>query len=336
MPSPQHSFHALAFVGLLMLGCSGSSSAGPEPTEGPCRLAVSACNSRLEIAPDLYLRHFRTHDLGVGAEGPTRALVIVHGAGRNAEYNFSTGLQATLSGLEDNVVVVAPHFLTDEDAPLPDEPYWSSNGWKKGHLSVTGGPSPRVSSYAALDTVVARLSDRSLFPNLEEIVLAGHSAGGQVTHRYAAGGMPPRGVPIRYVVANPSTYLFLGPERPDGDGGWASPPFPDCPEYREWHFGLEGLNSYMSQRPEGRIEDNLRSRDVTVILGDEDTGSTRLDVSCGANLQGPHRYARGLNLLAYMDTFHPGHAHARLVVPGVGHSSRAVFLSPEGLAILLP
>jgi len=338
MPRLPSTTLAVAAAALLAGACSGGSSMAPEPDPRaePCRLAVEVCSARLEIGPELYLRHYRTHDLDLGAEGPTRALVIVHGASRNAVYNFNTGLQATLGGLEDDVAVIAPHFITADEAPLPDEPFWSSNGWKKGHLSVTDGPTPRVSSYAALDTIVARLSNPSLFPNLEEIVVAGHSAGGQVTHRYAAGGMPPRGVPIRYIVANPSTFLFLGPERPDGSGGWTSPPFPACPEYREWHFGLEGLNSYMSQRPEEVITQNLVSREVTVMLGDADTGSEGLDVTCGANLQGPHRYARGLNLLAYMDAFYPEHRHTGLVVPGVGHSSRGVFLSPEGLAILLP
>lgn len=321
---------------VLAPGCSGSSTMAPEPTEAPCRLAVALCSSRLEIAPDLYLRHYRTHDLDTRAAEPTRALILVHGASRNAVYNFNTGLLATPGELGDEVVVVAPHFITTEESPLPDEPWWSSGGWKRGHLSRTEGPSPRVSSYTALDTIVARLSDRARFPNIQEIVVAGHSAGGQVTHRYAAGGMPPRGVPIRYVVANPSTFLFLGPERPDGAGGWALPAVADCPDYQEWHFGLEGLNTYMRRLTLSAIEDNLLSRDVSVLLGDADTGSASLDVSCGANLQGPHRFARGTNLLAYMDAFYPSHDHSGSVVAGVGHSSRGVFLSPEGLAILLP
>lgn len=326
----------LALALLCAAGCSDGASTGPEVTEAPCRLAVPACTSRVEIASDLYLRHYRTHDLNTGASRPTRALILVHGAGRNAEFNFNTGLQATLDELSDEVVVIAPHFITTEEDPLPDEPWWSEGGWKRGHLSRREGPSPRVSSYAALDTIVAHLSDRTRFPNIEEIVVAGHSAGGQVTHRYAAGGMPSRGVPIRYVVANPSTFLFLGPERPDGAGGWAIPSVDDCADYQEWHLGPEELNSYMSRLGPGAIEDNLLSRDVAILLGDADTGSAQLDVSCGANLQGPHRFARGTNLLSYMDLFHPSHSHSGTVVAGVGHSSRGVFLSEEGLAILLP
>jgi hypothetical protein len=321
-------------VAAFLSACSGGEPAGPETLDAPCRLAVDACAARLEVAPDRWLRHFRTHDLDAAAPGVTHALVLVHGANRNAPFTFSTGIQATAGARAETTAVVAPHFITTDEAPRPDEPFWSSGGWKRGHLSRTEGPSPRVSSYAAIDTIVARLSDPARFPDMQEIVVAGHSAGGQVTHRYAAGGMEPRGVPIRYVVANPSTFLFLGPERPDGAGGWSVPAPGACTDYREWHYGLENLNTYMRRLPGGAIEANLVGRDVAILLGDADTGSSQLDVSCGANLQGPHRFARGRALLAYMDAFHPGHRHTHAIVEGVGHSSRGVFLSDEGLAIL--
>lgn len=336
MITTPRSAHRLAAALLCLTGCSGSSTASLDATVEPCRLAVAACTSRLEIASGLYLRHYRTHDLDAGADAPTWALILVHGASRNPDFYFTTGLQATPGERAEDVVVVAPWFITTEEDPLTDEPWWSEGGWKRGHLSRREGPSPRVSSYAALDTIVARLSDRDRFPSIQQIVVAGHSAGGQMTHRYAAGGMPARGVPIRYVVANPSNYLFLRPERPDGAGGWTLPSLDDCPDYQQWHRGLEELNSYMSRLPRSTIAGNLIARDVVVLLGDEDTGSTLLDVSCGGNLQGPHRYARGLNLLAYMDAFHMPHAHQGVVVKGVGHSSRGVFLSEEGLALLLP
>ncbi len=328
---------AIIPVALLLASCSGSDSpASPSESEGPCLVSL-LCEARLEIAPDRYLRHYRTHDLDTGAEGITRGVVIVHGAGRNATYNFDTGVQGTVDpALRASVAIVAPLFITTEEDPQPDEPFWSSGGWKRGHLSVSGGPTPRVSSFTALDTIVARFSNPALFPDMQEIVVAGHSAGGQVAHRYAAGGMNPVGVPVRYVVANPSTYLFLRAERPDGSGGFSIPELVACPDYQEWHYGLQDLNSYMSQWPDGQIEQNLVSRDVTIMVGDADTGSSQLDVTCGANLQGEHRYARGLNLMAYMDAFYPGHDHQGFVIAGVAHSSRGMFLSDEGRSVLFP
>ena len=46
--------------------------------------------------------------------------------------------------------------------------------------------------------------------------MTGHSAGGQVAHRYAAASRAEENfgaVSFRYVVANPSTYLYLRAER---------------------------------------------------------------------------------------------------------------------------
>ena len=45
-------------------------------------------------------------------------------------------------------------------------------------------PAP-ISSYAALDTLIRHFANRAAYPALTEIVIAGHSAGGQVVQRYA-------------------------------------------------------------------------------------------------------------------------------------------------------
>lgn len=326
-----------ATVAVTACGRESPTTTSSEPgVDRPCTL-VTQCSGRLEVVPGRFVFHYRSWDLAAGHETASRALIVVHGAGRNAAWNFETGILAVrqASDLEETVVF-APRFQTIQDDPSPDEPYWSSGGWKRGHLSRPEGPGPRISSYAVLDTVVARLSDPARFPEMSEIVVAGHSAGGQVAHRYAAGGMDPRnGVPVRYVVANPSTYLFALDERPDPNGdGFVVPDRAACPAYDRWHYGLAALNSYMSRLSDAEILENLSSRDVTIMVGDRDTGSSQLDVSCGANLQGEHRYARGLNLMAYMDEFFPGHGHTGAVVPFVAHSSRNMFTSDQGLGAL--
>jgi len=312
-----------------------TTGSGPA-VDRPCT-RVTLCSDRLEVVPGRFVFHYRSWEMEGANETVRRALILVHGAGRNAAWNFETGILAVRQASDlDETVVLAPRFQTIEDNPSPDEPYWSSGGWKRGHLSRPEGPSPRISSYAVLDTVVARLSDPARFPEMSEIVVAGHSAGGQVAHRYAAGGMDPRGgVRVRYVVANPSTYLFALDERPDPDGdGFFVPDRSACPAYDRWHYGLADLNSYMSRLSEAEIRENLSSRDVTIMVGDRDTGSSQLDVSCGANLQGEHRFARGLNLMAYMDEFFPDHGHTGAVVPFVGHSSRGMFTSDQGFDAL--
>ena len=257
-----------------------------------------------------------------------------------ADYNFETGLLLTRNtGHREDTLVIAPFFQTIDDGPAQDEAYWTSSGWKKGHLSVEDGLRPqRVSSYAVMDIFLREVALEGRFPNLEAVVVAGHSAGGQYAHRYAAGGQaePELPAPVRYVVANPSSYLYLGLERKTEAAldEFEVPSTAECSGYNIWHYGLEGLNTYMNGLSEAQIIANLTTRDVFIMVGTEDTGSDQLDVSCGAILQGANRYIRGLVLINYMDAFWPGHHHSRHVVQGIAHSSRGMFGSEKGVAAL--
>ena len=66
-----------------------------------------------------------------------------------------------------------------------------------------------------IDEVFDRLRDRKRFPNLSQVVLAGHSAGGQFVNRYAAGGQARanQGVRLKFLVMKPSPYIYLDRKR---------------------------------------------------------------------------------------------------------------------------
>lgn len=321
-------------------GCDRGTDSGQRPVT-PCSAAVGGCTSRLAIGGGLYVRYYRTHPLETGSAEIVEAIILIHGAGRAADWNFETGvLAARMVNRTNRTLVIAPRFPTADDDPAPDEAYWTSGGWKRGHLSVQDATrTHRVSSYAVLEQFIRILDDDLRFPNLESIVVAGHSAGGQYTHRFAAGNRVEQqltGVEIRYVVANPSTYLYLGPERaiPGTLDRFAVPSSEQCPDYNEWHYGLEGLNTYMSALSIEQIQSQLVTRNVTIMVGTEDRGTAQLDMSCGAMLQGSNRYYRGLTLVNYMDAFWPGHNHTLVAVAGVAHSSREMFTSTQGLSAL--
>ena len=128
-------------------------------------------------------------------------------------------------------------------------PVYSTHLLSEGHAGVTRGLIVIHGNTRDADTyfetgVLAATSSR--FPAMEEIVVAGHSAGGQVVHRYAATTehtATDSGVAFRYVVTNPSTYLYLGPRREDAEGGFTVPDT-GCDDYDEWHYGLQDRNSY--------------------------------------------------------------------------------------------
>lgn len=328
--------------------CGGGSSAptvlDPDPPEppppGPCTVA-SGCAARLSLGSGAFLPYYATHRLDQGAAGQptpaTRAVVVIHGNSRNADDYFERVVAAAeLAGRLQSSVVVAPRFQTSDDAPGAGEPYWTSPGWKRGHLSE-GGASPAVSSYAALDTVLARLADRTRFPGLTRVVVTGHSAGGQAAHRYAAGSpMEERlgGLTARYVIANPSTYLYPTLLR-EWAGSYVTPESANCPDYDSWHYGLQELPAYMLREGPDSARTRLLRRDAVVLAGDQDTGTALLDQSCGANLQGANRFQRARALLRTLDHAFPGeHRHRLVVVPGVGHSSTDMYQSAQGRELL--
>ncbi|RZS43139.1 hypothetical protein EV193_102115 [Herbihabitans rhizosphaerae] len=52
----------------------------------------------------------------------TRAVVVVHGTGRNADEYYDSMLRtATDAGAERDTVIIAPRFQTDEDSPADSD-----------------------------------------------------------------------------------------------------------------------------------------------------------------------------------------------------------------------
>jgi hypothetical protein len=328
-------------VGASATGCGAADATGvPVATRAPCTAGVTRCAARIEIAPGRFVPSFQSFALAQGDSLVTEAVVVVHGTERNADEYFTTLAEAAaLSGRLQSTVIIAPRFQTLDDAPAADEPYWTSNGWRVGDLSSSAGPLPRLSAYSAIDTILARLGNRTRFPRLSRIVVTGHSAGAQLVHRFAATSrteptLP--GIAVRYVAANPSTGLYLGPERAR-DGAFAIPAaVASCPDYDDWHYGLQNRNTFANAVATSLVKQNLVSRQMTAMVGTADTLTADLDVSCGANLQGARRYSRGLALMGYMNALNPGHAHRLVEVPGVGHSSRGMYTSPDGRRALFP
>ncbi len=333
-----HLLPASLILLLLAAACGSDSNGTTAPEESPrpvaCESTLRTCESRIEVANDLHVRYLRTFDLEEGNPEIRRAMLIVHGLGRNHQGLFTTGIIAAKDAASfRETLVVSPYFQAADDNPAADELFWTTGGWARGHLSSTAGPSPRVSSYDVMDQLVRKIAGSGRFPALEEVVVVGHSAGGQYVHRYASGNRVESQFPalrFRYVVANPSSYLYLGLERPDGEGGFAIPDLQACPDYNLWHRGLEDRNNYMNQLTDEQIRDNLTGRDVRILGGNMDIGTADLDQSCGGNLQGVNRYDRFLNIMHYMDEFFPGHGHVGATVFGVAHSSRQMFTSTVG------
>jgi len=139
-------------------------------------------------------------------------LIVVHGSGRTAGDYFYSGmvsskLQTTYPS--ENVLVVAPRFLAEEDSdiyvPVPSRhdghertnsmmrpmkwnvTYPVVHAWRYGANALP--PSQHISSYDAADAIMEHFTFNSgtgkRYSSMKEIIVIGHSAGGQFTQRWA-------------------------------------------------------------------------------------------------------------------------------------------------------
>ncbi|MBN8889785.1 MAG: hypothetical protein ABS99_10470 [Acetobacteraceae bacterium SCN 69-10] len=314
-----------------MLAMPAALAAQPAPLP-PGRISVPGPQGGSGLAP-VYL----SADWTAPQPGVTRAVIVMHGLARNADTYFAAGLAARQAAGPAGAatLVIAPRILGAQDvvelhAPA-DMLRWRHGNWAGGAAATAPVP---ASSFAVFDAIIARLADRALFPALREIVVAGHSAGGQVVQRYAAvapdnPALAREGIGLRYVVANPSTYVYFTPARP-----W---PTAACPGYNAWKYGFASrLPAYVQGDP-ASLERRYRGRDVTYLLGtlDTDPNHPALDKSCAAEAEGPSRYTRGHAYFAALQADAGGPLAQRLFdVPGVGHNGHRMFTSPCGLAAL--
>ncbi|RMP61583.1 hypothetical protein ALQ18_04523 [Pseudomonas marginalis pv. marginalis] len=295
------------------------------------------------VSPDRL--HLEAGDLSVGLSqdwrqplpNVTRALIIVHGRLRNAQTYLHSGESAAEhAGLGATTLVIAPQFLNASDVKrnhLGDQVLrWKGNDWMAGEPSTGPG---QVSSYGALDHIIKHLGNRTLFPALKEIVVAGHSGGGQVVQRFALTGhdhplLKTEGISLRYVVANPSTYAYFSAQRPVKFDAAS------CPGFNDWKYGMQHLPAYAKGQSATRLEQTYVSRNVTYLLGQQDTDPNHpaLDKSCEAETQGAYRLIRGHNYFDYLKARHPQLSHTLVEVPGVGHNGDVIFTSPEGERVL--
>jgi pimeloyl-ACP methyl ester carboxylesterase len=220
---------------------------------------------------------------------------------------------------------------------------------------------PTLSSFDFIDEVVRKLANKKNFPNLTRIVIAGHSAGGQLATRYAmtnkVHGTP--GVAITYVVANPSSYAWPAAARPlptgDADPAKADKealgangekvnsqftygPFDatKAPNYNRWPAGLEDRKGYTATMSDDQLKKQLVERPTTYLLGQVDVLPLGgFDSSPSAMAQGPTRRARGEAFFKYLsDSL--GAKQRAIIVPECGHNDRCIFTTDVVFSVIFP
>jgi pimeloyl-ACP methyl ester carboxylesterase len=355
------SFVRLVAVGWLLLGVGDLAAAAP------CTKPDSECAEYLTV-PTGGGRGlvYRTAPLNTRNDAVTRVLVVVHGAGRDADSYFRHALAgAFLAGALEDTLIISPRFGSNDgpgcrDSLAPGELNWKCSGsenWRTGGRTVDDSA---VTSYDFADEILRKVARKDIFPNLRLIVFVGHSAGGQFVSRYQMSNQvhDRLGIPVRYVVSNPSSYAYLDALRPTrwalpadvvaAAPGYiapqpvtALPPFVEfddarnCTTFNSWPYGLQSRIGYSSRITDAQLKAQL-SRPTTYLLSELDIlPIAGFDASCSAMAQGPTRFARGLAYAKHATERH-GARHLVVRVPACGHNARCVFTSEQALPVIFP
>ena len=347
---------------LLLSFALARAAAATLPPATPCLTAGPSCTEWIVLGggPSRSLV-YRTYPLDKRNDAITRVLVSIHGAGRDADNYFRSTIAAGfLADALDNTLIISPRMASNDGAGCRDvlatnEISWNCNSWR------SGGPAnstPSVTSFDFLDEILRKVARKDLFPNVKTIVVVGHSAGGQVVNRYEMGNRVSEGlgVPITYIVSNPSSYAYPDSVRPTDAAftvtahapGYIPETAPNaslyrafndahnCTTYDRWPYGMRDRTGYTATETDDQLRRQLASRTTVYLLGQLDIlPLAGFDGSCAAMAQGPTRLARG-EAFSRLVNEKFGARHTVTVVPLCGHNARCMYTSDIALPLLFP
>ncbi|KAL9937458.1 hypothetical protein V8E36_003867 [Tilletia maclaganii] len=239
--------------------------------------------------------------------------------------------------LED-VIIAGVAWLNVDDraagAATATDAVFSQGQWAFG--SISRGPGDlTISSYSVLDALVEHYFDRSTYPNVNQVWVAGHSLGAVLVQHYAMIRKPTRDDPnLNFWTANPGSYAWPVDDRP------FQPEAADaCPDiYNTWPYGMS--NATRDDVPTYRRSDMLENveqvkqqyyrRRVVYALGLNDHGPG--DQHCQARYQGVSHLERGQNMERALSSLPGGKpsSHSFDYIPDTSHQDYPMVSSAMG------
>ena len=277
------------------------------------RLDLASPYGKSSSAP-LFMPLFASHPLAGAVPDPsvTTLAIFLHGLSGAAQTYFCAGMAASAGR---DALVVAPWHGDEQQnstfwctgvsctpSAAAFSAYWTTSRWLTGGNISPGatGAAQFTTAFDIMDALILNATRSGLFPNLKQVSLLGFSAGSQFFSRYlwgsrlGADAAASGGVPVRAIISDPGSFLYLTPERPgaacrplaDSGGSaapcadWAAPAPADCGGYNEYKFGIEpgsfgALNAYMapfdgSAALRAAATAAMGKKDIVFILGEED------------------------------------------------------------------
>ncbi|WFD33013.1 hypothetical protein MSPP1_004070 [Malassezia sp. CBS 17886] len=237
---------------------------------------------------------------------------------------------------EGDAIIVAPVVLNNADKSAGGaKSNWAVyrlSNWDNGGVTHSPELDHSVSFFTALDDIIDKFMDRSEYPNVEKVVVAGHSLGAMAAQRHAVQMKSKNEDRVAWWIGNPGAWTWLVSDRPVKRDDCAS-------SENDFPYGLDDEDNYTKYLKSQGIDasdivSRYRSRSVHYALAllDNQLG----DSHCEAQAQGVNHLQRGANYVMMLNNQDGGlpDTHSVSYIAGVSHQDYPMFAAAPSLAYL--
>ena len=220
--------------------CSNTLCGGTGSCHSSCGVKKSLF--ALKSAPGKFMPYYHSQHATPFTDKPQPGvrlgLIVMHGAQRDgADYlcrmqnSITKHLGSVTKGTGETVLIAPQISLSRHHDTWPYKPIYDSHlSWGRTNmvgmddqetvLSWSAGANssgvPSASLFDVFDELVEAMCNRTMYPNLEKVLVIGHSKGASVVLRYAMATTVIRRipVPIGFHAANPSALVYVSNDRP--------------------------------------------------------------------------------------------------------------------------
>ncbi|MBM83505.1 MAG: hypothetical protein CMJ78_23345 [Planctomycetaceae bacterium] len=304
--------------------------------------------------PDVWVPYASSQPIDKANSKIDRLIVGIHSSGFNAVQCLNGIRQAAakVKGASESTLIVAPQFLTVDSIKqrIPDNMMcWHVSPYRGSSLACIGPDKDDIafSSHNVMDQLLVHVANFERFPNLKTVVVCGHSAGGQMTQRYAitCAARIPLELSLRFVPSGASSYAYLDEKRPRKSGSRVTfralegEMLKKYPHYNKWGYGLDERYRAFRRAKEEYYRNRYATRRVLYLCGsqDNDPKDRSMSTNSAAMLQGRHRLERMQLFFKHLiDVYGEDikKTHAMGVSRGVNHDEFRSYASREALKFL--
>jgi len=285
-------------------------------------------------------------DISLKAPKVERLIVAIHSSSYDPDFyvDIIQKIAQEVHLLQEKLLIISPAFYRYDKTSLKDIVLWQTDPFWGNSRALYLGKEQTLSAFEILDDMIEHILSSGNFPNLKQIVIFGHSAGGQFVNRYAASNtfMDRHRIPVKFLVMAPSSYVYFSDKRAyDKSREHFRTPETDDLSYDHWGYGLKKLYSFHRRHnvTAQKMTQRYPGLKIRYLVGSEDVQqSSTLDKNKEAMLQGLNRKERAVTYYNHLKN-HFGNnikqSQDFYIIESVGHSAQGLISSERGREFIL-